>query len=100
MPESSTIPDSPPAATSIRSDRGARDLFPLPLTPFEWLHFLDDSPEYPATFFGELTFSGEIARPALEAAWALALARHPLLSACVDASPGGPCWVAAEASTP
>ena len=78
------------------SDRQATDLFPLPLTPFEWLHYLDDSPEYPATFFGELTFTGEINSAALELAWARALGRHPLLVACVDESRPGPCWIIRE----
>jgi hypothetical protein len=98
MLPSSTISELPLESAKHRAPRKARDLFPLPLAPFEWLYALDDSPEYPSTFFGELTFTGEVSRPALVAAWALALARHPLLTARIDASHRGLRWIAANAS--
>ena len=68
-------------------------LFPLPLTTFERYMLADDRPGYPMTFVVQARLSGEMQRPALEAALEEVFARHPLLSALVDRSARpGPCW--------
>src|SRR6516165_8397701 len=64
------------------SDR-RRELFPLPLSPFEHLFLLEDSPSYPIQFFGRLRFRGRIQQHVLNHALGIALARHPLLAAIV-----------------
>lgn len=75
----------------------ARDLFPLPLTPFEYYYWCDDRPEYPTTFPMELVFRGPLRREPLEAAIRVCLDRHPLLAANLDALNGKlPHWAPSE----
>src|SRR5690242_12469140 len=62
--------------------------FPLPLVPFEYYMLADSSPEYPRVFVIEILLSGTPMRDALEAAWKLALARHPLLHSCLAKGAG------------
>jgi hypothetical protein len=77
-----------------------RDLWPLPLTPFEKFLLLDDRPDYPMTFFGELRFSGELRREPFEHSLALAAARNPLLRARVDDDATPPRWTPADPYVP
>ena len=70
---------------SVRS----RELFPLPLSPFEHLFLLEDSPSYPIQFFGRLRFRGRIQQHVLNHALGIALARHPLLTAIVQSGKDG-----------
>lgn len=73
------------------------ELFPLPLTPFEFYYWCDDRPEYPTTFPMELVFGGPLRREVLEATLKLCFARHPLLAAHVDDAAGKiPRWVPAQ----
>jgi NRPS condensation-like uncharacterized protein len=51
----------------------------LPLTPFEEYMFLDGTDTFPMNCFVNMQFSGRFQRSRLEAAWATALAKHPLL---------------------
>jgi hypothetical protein len=77
----------------------AGQLFPLPLTPFEFYYWCDDRPEYPTTFPLELVFSGPLQREALEVALGVCFARHSLLAANVDDAAGKfPSWVPARDS--
>lgn len=76
------------------------ELFPLPLAPFERLMLLDDRPGQPMTFFGELTFTGEMRPDALHWAAEQALARHPLLGACVAARGRDWYWMPADTPAP
>jgi len=79
------------------SDPADAELFPLPLAAFEQYMLTDDCAEYPADFFVRLRFAGRMDRPALEAAAAAALRRHPLLRAVVRARGKGRFeWVPAE----
>lgn len=73
-----------------------RRVFPLSLAPLEILMLVDDRPNYPMTFFGELCFSGTMSRSALEAALQQAMARHPLLDAQIEVHSRRYQWVAAE----
>lgn len=74
------------------------EMFPLPITPFEYYYLCDDQAAYPTTFPIELAFSGELDRGALESALAAVLARHPLLTARIDENQGGcPNWIAGDA---
>ncbi len=61
-------------------------VLPLPLTAFERYMLDDDRADYPMTYPMELRFSGEICRPALEAAIDETLGRHPLLCARIEYS--------------
>ena len=75
----------------------ASELFPLPLTPFEFYYWCDDRPDYPTTFPLELVFRGQLQREAMETAVRVCLDRHPLLAANLDAAPGQfPRWVKAQ----
>jgi len=74
---------------------------PFPLVPFEAYMLLDDRPAYPMNFFIRLRFSGRFDRPALKSALATAVARHPLLAACVRQRGRQRFdWVAAEPPEP
>lgn len=78
-----------------------RSLFPLLLAPFEEYILADDRPGYRMTFFFELTFAGELDRPAFEVGLNEALRRHPLLSSLVQrAGWRRLAWVAAENIAP
>ena len=79
------------------SDLADAELFPLPLAPFEQYMLTDDCAAYPADFFVRLRFAGRMDRPALEAAAAAAVQRHPLLRAVVRAKGKGRFeWVPAD----
>lgn len=57
---------------------------------------LDDRPDYPMVFQGELTFIGEMQREPFDAALRVARLRHPLLAACVTPPANGPpAWIPA-----
>jgi hypothetical protein len=70
------------------------DLFPLPLTPFEYYYWCDDRPEYPTTYPVELVFSPPLSRQTFQNALERVIVRHPLLMSLV-AEDGrlGPCWI-------
>ena len=71
-------------------------VFPLHLTPFEAYMFHDDLPRSPMTFVVQFEFSGEINRPAFQAAINQGLERHPMLRAVIrKAKLSRDCWVAA-----
>ena len=73
------------------------DLFPLPVTAFEYYYLCDDRPDYPTTFPLELSFTGRLDRGPFEAALDSVLPRHPMLSARIDLNNGGrPNWIAGE----
>lgn len=75
-------------------------MFPLPLSPFEWMMVLEDRPDYPMVAGVELTFSGTVRRDALETAFQQALDRNPLLCARVEVSRWRrPRWVPADRPT-
>jgi Condensation domain len=76
------------------ADETRRDLFPLPLTPFEYYYYLDDCREYPTTFPVELQFAGTLVREHFLAALGETRARHPMLCAVIDTSQRRPRWVA------
>lgn len=78
-------------------DSSVTCLFPLPLTVFEKYMFWDDLPDHPMVFTCLLRVSGEIVRPAFEAALDEAIGRHPLLCALVGhAARKGLVWTLAE----
>lgn len=82
-------------------DPSVTALFPLPLTVFEKYMLWDDLPDHPMVFVCLLRISGEILRPAFEAALDEAIARHPLLCALVGhAASKGPVWMLAERLRP
>jgi hypothetical protein len=82
--------DLAPDAAGEVDDR----LFPLPLTPFEYYFQLEDRPDYPGVVPIELECRGHLDRAALEQAYCLTHARHPILSARVDTdTKGWPSWV-------
>ncbi len=61
---------------------------PLPLVPFETYMLTDDRVSHPMTFTIRLKFSGCFNQTAFEQAVPEALARHPLLAACVAETSG------------
>jgi hypothetical protein len=70
------------------------ELFPLPLSPFEYYYFCDDSNEYPTTFPVEMVFSPGLGRAELQRALEVIVPRHPLLRSLVaDVGRRGPCWI-------
>lgn len=75
-------------------------MFPLPLTPFERYYWHDDRPAYPTSYAFELSFEGELDRPAFEAALAAVWMRHPLLQARIEDGPRGPQWIAGDGQPP
>ncbi|MEX0978522.1 MAG: hypothetical protein WDZ48_06705 [Pirellulales bacterium] len=75
-------------------------VFPLPLTPFEYYYYLDDSPEYPTAFPIELRFSGMLSADHFQAALEATLARHPMLTAVIDSSGRRPAWIAEQRARP
>jgi len=79
----------------------AANLFPLPLTPFEYYYWCDDRPEYPTMYPVEIRFSGVLQRAPLERAFQAALARHPMLDSRIGQDPAGrPCWIGSEGRMP
>jgi hypothetical protein len=72
-------------------------LFPLRFTPFEYYFLCEDRPEFPGVIPIELVARGRLDRAALERAYELAHARHPLLSARIERDRRGwPAWIAGE----
>ena len=70
------------------------ELFPLPLSPFEYYYWCDDRPEYPTTFPIDMVFSPPLERGQFERALELTVLRHPLLSSLVAADGRkGPNWI-------
>jgi hypothetical protein len=69
-------------------------VFPLPLAPFEYYYYRDDTPEYPTTFPVELRFRGPLIRDYFVSALEKALGRHPLLRAVIDDTDRVPTWIA------
>lgn len=70
------------------------DLFPLPLTPFEYYYWCDDRADYPTAFPMEMVFSPPLERARLERAVDDVLRRHPLLTSLVaEDGAGGPRWI-------
>jgi hypothetical protein len=64
------------------ADRGgAKSVFPLTLVPFERYMLADDRSAYPMTFVVRVELAGTANREAMDAAFADALLRHPLLTA-------------------
>jgi hypothetical protein len=78
-----------------------QNLFPLPLTPFEYYYWCDDRPDYPTTFPVELTFSGRLEAEPFRQAVAMIVARHPLLTARIEREGrGAPLWVEGDGRPP
>jgi hypothetical protein len=73
----------------------AKSLFPLRLSAFENYMFVDDRPSHPMTFVIEIDVSGDLAADQLRRAVAIALQRHPLLSARIVRRWNGRCWIPA-----
>lgn len=87
---------SEPREPATHAD-SAENVFPLPLTPFEYYYLLEDREDYPAVFEIHLECRGRLNRGAFSAAYQLAHARHPLLSARLEkAANGWPQWVAGD----
>jgi hypothetical protein len=78
-----------------------QDLFPLPLTPFEYYYWCDDRPEYPTTFPVEMTFTGRLECEPFCRAVALIGVRHPFLTARIRRDGrGAPQWVEGDGQPP
>lgn len=75
-------PESPEASAQQLAP-SLEGIFPLPLTAFETLMFLDARPDYPMWADIEVQFQGRIDRAAFEAGLAFALPRNPLLTSLV-----------------
>lgn len=83
------------ARTNTLSDTSATNLFPLPLTPFEYYYWCDDRPEYPTMYPVVLDFAGVLQQEPLQRAVRAALVRNPMLNALVEDRPDGrPVWIA------
>jgi hypothetical protein len=78
---------------SLPLEGAIRELFPLPLSPFEVLMLLDDRPELPMTFCVQMVFRGQIDRVAFQQAVDHAVRRHPLLRARVAWPGKRPVWM-------
>lgn len=75
--------------------------FPAPLVPFEDYLLADDRSDHPMNFFYRMKFSGRLDRQAFEDALAIALARHPLLTAVLRPERNGRMvWDSAGGSRP
>lgn len=68
-------------AQQLPDERCAAGVFPLPLSPFERMMFVEGRPDSPMTQVLALTFSGSVDREAMNAAVRAAVLRHPLLRA-------------------
>jgi hypothetical protein len=87
------------AVTSPAAVLPADGIFPLPLTTFETLMFVDTRPGYPMLVDCELWFQGRIERPAFEQALAFAAARNPLFACLIARAPRqGWHWVPSDQS--
>ena len=82
---------------STAEDQAFSACLPLPLTPWEMMMHAEDQPDYPMISVIELNFSGGVERHAMNAALHSALARAPLLRACIRERPlRRPQWILAE----
>jgi NRPS condensation-like uncharacterized protein len=80
-------------------NRSADDLFPQKFTPFEYYFWIEDRPNYPSVFLIRLECHGPINRAAFERAFEMAHARHPFLSARIEAKGNSwPRWIAGQAA--
>lgn len=87
--------------TALRAAPSFASVFPLPLSTMEAFMVADSTPDYPMMCDLELTFSGEIERPAFEQGLAFALARNPLFCCRIERrSQGELCWVPADEQPP
>lgn len=84
----------------MADDASVPRLLPLPLTVFERLMATDARPSCPMTFVIELSFIGRLDRELWDSAVQEAVARHPLLSACIRQLHFGPTWVETRLPTP
>ncbi len=76
-------------------------LWPLEMTPLEYLFLMDETSNYPMNFIMQLDFHGRLDRQRFVRAWEATLAAHPLLQAHVrDEVSGRPCWIAAAQPVP
>ena len=87
------------ASPADRASDAAEDvsdcLFPLRFTPFEFYFLVEDRPDFPGVIPIKLECRGHLDRAALEQAYGLTHARHPMLSARVEPDrKGWPYWVA------
>jgi NRPS condensation-like uncharacterized protein len=89
------------AGTAQSPGESTRDLFPLPLSPFERYMILDDTAAYPMTFVLMIKLKGNLVREPFQQAVRFALERHPLLASHIRRVRGkGPCWVPVATPTP
>lgn len=73
----------------------AENVFPLPLSDFEFYMFADDRPSHPMVFVMLVHVTGELLREELSAAVHEAIQCHPLFASRVRRISGrGWCWVA------
>jgi NRPS condensation-like uncharacterized protein len=87
--------------TAQSPGESTRDLFPLPLSPFERYMALDDTRAYPMTFVLMLKLKGNLRRDPFQQAAHFALERHPLLASRICHFRGkGSCWVPVATPTP
>lgn len=78
-----------------------REVFPLPLSPFERYMVRDDSEKYPMTFVFIVTIKGSLQRREFEQAVHFALERHPLLRSRIETVRGkGMCWIPVDNPAP
>ncbi len=68
-------------------------LFPMPLSAFEQYMLMDESSNFPSTFFIQFRMKGCLNVPALTAAYHESLRRHPLLCCRVERRKGRYWWV-------
>jgi len=88
-------------ATAQSPGGSTRDLFPLPLSPFERYMALDDTELYPMTFVLIIKLKGNLLREPFQQAVHFALQRHPLLKSQIRQVRGkGPCWIPVATPTP
>ncbi len=89
------------AGTAQSPGGPTRDLFPLPLAPFERDMALDDTALYPMSFVIIIKLKGNLLREPFEQAVQFGLERHPLLASRICRVRGkGPCWVPVATPTP
>lgn len=67
-------------------------LFPLPLSTFEQFTLIDDTRDYPMTFFTQIRVKGTVDVDAVQQALEESIRRHPLLCCKTGRSSGSLCW--------
>jgi hypothetical protein len=88
-------------AGSITKSPARERVLPMHLNAADHLWLAQDLPGYPSTFVVQLELSGQIDRPAWEAAIGESLGRHPLLRAYIRPGKQGlPCWQSAPEQLP